>query len=161
VNKSKNQSGSIHLVIIAALSVAVIGLLGFVFWQNYSNSNKTQDNKVSVETEKEAIISAYKRDVPGMSSYNNNIFSGLTIKDSKTPNYTIASIYVQPDPYLGGSNALLYKKAGGQWKYALNNTQGLMYSNCNEFNNDELRTAFIGEKCYDIDNNKMSTVESN
>ncbi len=36
---NKNQSGSAHVIIIAILAVALIGALGFLFWQNFINKS--------------------------------------------------------------------------------------------------------------------------
>jgi hypothetical protein len=41
VKKQEYQSGSVHLVIVVALIFALIGVLGFVFWQNYSKLSGT------------------------------------------------------------------------------------------------------------------------
>jgi hypothetical protein len=35
--KSQTQNGNAHVIIIILLVIALLGLLGFVFWQNYSN----------------------------------------------------------------------------------------------------------------------------
>jgi hypothetical protein len=52
--KKNNQSGSIHIIIISVLSIALIGTLGFVFWQNFVNkpatsvtTSDTTDSKTS------------------------------------------------------------------------------------------------------------------
>jgi len=50
IKNSLKQTGSAHVVIIVILAVAVLGLLGFVFWQNFivkddqSDTVKTQDS---------------------------------------------------------------------------------------------------------------------
>ena len=41
MNKHKNQSGSAHAIIIIILIAAIIGLLGFVFWQNFIQKKDT------------------------------------------------------------------------------------------------------------------------
>ena len=42
--KSRNQTGSAHIVIIIILVVALVGALGFVFWQNFLNKpSSTRD----------------------------------------------------------------------------------------------------------------------
>lgn len=43
----KNQSGSAHLLIIILLLVALLGSLGFIFWQNFMKADET--NKQSTE----------------------------------------------------------------------------------------------------------------
>jgi len=44
IKNSQNQTGSAHVVVIIILLIAVLGLLGFVFWQNFIVPNvKTVD----------------------------------------------------------------------------------------------------------------------
>lgn len=43
--KTRNQSGSAHLVTIVILVVALLGVLGFVFWQNFSKSPEASTQK--------------------------------------------------------------------------------------------------------------------
>jgi len=50
VNKKQSQSGSIHLIITIVLAVALIGALGFVFYQNYMQP-KASDNNAVVSNE--------------------------------------------------------------------------------------------------------------
>jgi hypothetical protein len=44
----KKQSGSAHIIIIAAMTILLIGMFGFIFWQNFihkpGESNKTVSN---------------------------------------------------------------------------------------------------------------------
>lgn len=47
MNKHKSQSGSSHLIIIIILVVALLGTLGFVFWQNYYQTKTTTQTKIS------------------------------------------------------------------------------------------------------------------
>jgi hypothetical protein len=49
VKNTKYQSGSAHLIIIAILSVALIGALGFVFYQNFIQS---KDSTLKTDTSK-------------------------------------------------------------------------------------------------------------
>lgn len=35
MNKQKSQQGSAHIIVIVILVIALLGTLGFVFWQNY------------------------------------------------------------------------------------------------------------------------------
>ncbi|MEP6710331.1 MAG: hypothetical protein ABJA64_01280 [Candidatus Saccharibacteria bacterium] len=41
-----SQNGSMHIVIIITLVIAVIALLGFVFWKNFFNKDTANDKKV-------------------------------------------------------------------------------------------------------------------
>ena len=47
MKKLNNQTGSAHVIIIIILIAAVLGLLGFVFWQNFA---KPKDNAASSAT---------------------------------------------------------------------------------------------------------------
>lgn len=46
MNKKQSQSGSAHFIIIFILVIALLGALGFVFWQNFIQT-KTTENKTS------------------------------------------------------------------------------------------------------------------
>lgn len=48
MNKNNNQSGSTHLIAIIILTVALIGTLGFVYWQNFGQVEEVE--KTYVET---------------------------------------------------------------------------------------------------------------
>lgn len=50
MNKNKNQSGFAHIAIIIILAVALLGTLGFVFWQNFM-----QPKTVVVHEDKEKV----------------------------------------------------------------------------------------------------------
>jgi|GEM_PF-4439997 len=43
IGNLKKQSGSAHVIIISVLVVAIVGLLGFVFWQNFLNKSVVND----------------------------------------------------------------------------------------------------------------------
>lgn len=46
--KSQNlQKGSAHLIIIIVLAVVVLGLLGFVFWQNFVNTDDSNQSQTA------------------------------------------------------------------------------------------------------------------
>lgn len=48
---NKKQSGSIHVVIISILAVALLGAIGFIFWQNFMmNESNRDDNTTKVAT---------------------------------------------------------------------------------------------------------------
>lgn|GEM_PF-1148188 len=52
VNKQKNQQGSAHVIVIAILVLALLGTLGFIFWQNFmkpSSDLKIEDINNSSE----------------------------------------------------------------------------------------------------------------
>lgn len=47
MNKRNSQSGGAHLFIIIVLTIALIGLLGFVIWNNFISPKKTVVEKVT------------------------------------------------------------------------------------------------------------------
>jgi hypothetical protein len=53
-NKISSQKGSTHVIIIVILVVALLGALGFVFWQNFMNKPAPANNETSkVEDKKQ------------------------------------------------------------------------------------------------------------
>lgn len=56
MNKSNNQSGSAHAVVIIILIMAILGLLGFIFWQNFVQKKDATPTK-SVTTSTPAMTS--------------------------------------------------------------------------------------------------------
>ncbi|MFZ1301450.1 MAG: hypothetical protein WAQ27_02635 [Candidatus Microsaccharimonas sp.] len=47
---NKYSPGSAHVIIITILTVAILAVLGFVFWQNFANSKSPADSSTSVTT---------------------------------------------------------------------------------------------------------------
>lgn len=56
--KSRNQSGSAHVVIIIVLIVAVLGALGFIFWQNFVNKSANMNSSTSTSEQTEDQVSS-------------------------------------------------------------------------------------------------------
>ncbi len=75
------------------------------------------------------------------------------IKNSLTPGYKTANLYVTTNSY--GMNIWLYKKENANWVYF---SQPQSEQSCDEFDTVELRAAFKGDECYNIANNKQSVV---
>lgn len=71
IKTSLNQKGSAHVVIIVILVVALIGALGFVFWQNFmkndtaSNADKSVDTSKNENKPKDDALT-YRNDVIGI-----------------------------------------------------------------------------------------------
>lgn len=51
VKRTHSQTGSAHVIAIIVLVVAVLGLLGFIFWQNFINKSIVKDTTIT-ETRK-------------------------------------------------------------------------------------------------------------
>lgn len=52
--KSRSQTGSAHVVIIIVLIVALLGAVGFVFWQNFLKPSNKQADNASLTSSKDA-----------------------------------------------------------------------------------------------------------
>lgn len=50
MNKKQSQSGSAHFIVIFILVIALLGALGFVFWQNFIQTKTTNNNTASTST---------------------------------------------------------------------------------------------------------------
>lgn len=60
------QAGSAHIIIIIVLVVALLGTLGFVFWQNFIN--KTDSNK---STDTSTVVKEEETSIDGLKTYVN------------------------------------------------------------------------------------------
>lgn len=49
VKNSSSQYGSAFVIIIVILAVAIIGALGFVFWQNFTQSDEAKNNSIATQ----------------------------------------------------------------------------------------------------------------
>lgn len=54
--KNSSQNGSAHAVIIIILVAVLVGALGFIFWQNFMNTQKT--NRAAEETSRQNDMSS-------------------------------------------------------------------------------------------------------
>ena len=85
IKKSQMQKGSAHVVIIVILIIALIGVLGFVFWQNFIKKDdvtKPATTAVSDETtEKPITYKTYTTDIYDISfEYPDTWSLGNTVK---------------------------------------------------------------------------------
>lgn len=96
------QKGSSHVIIIIGLVVALIGALGFVFWQNfiYKEPVATDNDKVAVKEEKVAgddtdisglLIDEWKIEIPVDSSYTVSKFHRSDEENGKNQ-YTVYAV---------------------------------------------------------------------
>lgn len=56
VKNSSPQTGSAHVIIIVVLIVALVGTLGFVFWQNFINTEVSSDQTKAPNKEKNVSV---------------------------------------------------------------------------------------------------------
>lgn len=79
IKNSPKQTGSTHIFIIVIVIVAIIGALGFVFWQNYTtkkeSSNSTPISEEQKEDEKEAVVA------PTTKAYDNEQYEFSYLDD--------------------------------------------------------------------------------
>jgi archaellum component FlaF (FlaF/FlaG flagellin family) len=52
IKNSHSQTGSTHAVIIIILVLALLGTLGFVFWQNFTSNDEANNTSTTIETER-------------------------------------------------------------------------------------------------------------
>lgn len=83
------------------------------------------------------------------------ILSNLTITASVVKGYERAELGVGDINLGGGAVALFYKKEGGSWTYFKTVQEALA---CSEYNTEDLRNAYKGEKCYDAKTNSSDAI---
>jgi hypothetical protein len=54
IKNSHTQTGSAHVIIIATLIIALMGALGFIFWQNYTTKSVQTNTSVGTKQASEA-----------------------------------------------------------------------------------------------------------
>lgn len=86
VKNIKHQSGSAHLIIIVALLLALIGALGFVFWQNFMQPKETttQTNSVIKSTTKDKTEQISQSELETIVKDELSILNGKTDLDQIT-----------------------------------------------------------------------------
>jgi len=116
VNKQK-QSGFSHMIIIVViLSVAIMGTLGYVFWQNFLRP-KTSDAQISTvtstKTPKKTDTTTSVAKIDSTADWNNYSRNGITLKypkswstlDNDGPNpYFYSSYFGNQEIQLGRDN---------------------------------------------------------
>lgn len=78
----QKQAGSVHIIITVVLVVAVIGVLGFVFWKNMINKKSTNIDRTALVDKPEArnSVSENKTDEIQYKEYISSTGSGLSFK---------------------------------------------------------------------------------
>lgn len=107
MKKQNIQSGSAHLVIVIILALALIGALGFVFWQNFMQPkvNKSQDSSLI----KTATDSKYQQisqsELEPIVTGQLSLLNGKTSIDQITNQEKLqlaANLYAKDHPYANG-----------------------------------------------------------
>ncbi len=77
MQKNKSQTGSAHAVIIIVVIIALAGMLGFIFWNNFLKEKPTNDNNSQAsQTEDEKPVNPYS----GWKTYETITPSSLSFK---------------------------------------------------------------------------------
>lgn len=170
---NKSQSGSAHLIIIIILVVALLGALGFVFWQNFvdkaadsatTNTSDTtttnaatsdKDNNELGLDDQQGIEAIFKNKYPKGNLYFENSY---TLSGPNAYGYYTLGVGAIEDVDFetGGFMALFYKKGStGDWRY-FTGTQAEL--ECSEYSSTELKQAYAGDECFN--GNEKITVGS-
>lgn len=107
MKKQNIQSGSAHLIIIIVLALALIGALGFVFWQNFMQpkDDKKQDDSIT----KTVVDSKYQKIT--QSELESIVTSQLGLLNGKTSINQVTNqeklqlavkLYANEHPYVNG-----------------------------------------------------------
>lgn len=85
MKNKKSQSGSAHAIIVIILVIALLGSLGFIFWQNFVQSKNTPDQNKNNQTINKSTENSAKTNVSNEialteSITDNTVGTGLTLK---------------------------------------------------------------------------------
>jgi hypothetical protein len=99
-----NQQGSTHVAIILVLVVALVGTLGFVFWQNFSKTDVSDTPEASTETvnDNEPAIETVLNIPAGYTMYENEALGFSLSYPSQWGD--LRSIETQPNISRQGAN---------------------------------------------------------
>jgi hypothetical protein len=116
IKDSSKQTGSAHAIIIVILVIALLGTLGFVFWQNFMVENKTINPTITSE-DKSAEKTNDEKEVDNTKLYNSETYSfsypdkGWILKDANEEQQTSPSISTEKftsEPFRIISGAAVY-----------------------------------------------------
>jgi len=98
VYKQKQQSGIVHLAIIIVLIVALLGVLGFVYWQNFIQPKNSTTKGSSSKSTSDTKIPAVKTDpLVGWKTYTNTAL-GFSIKYPS--DWQVSDGIISPQTYI-------------------------------------------------------------
>ena len=145
VNKQKSQSGFAHLVLVIILIVALLGTLGFVYWQNYMQpkvSDTSQKTPVVKKDNSEVIpiakTPAVVDPMADWKTYTNAKYgfsfkypADWTVQESPTAN---GNSFPSPVPNTllvkspSGDDMRIWVNLEGGWGYELENFDTVNYT---------------------------------
>lgn len=158
----KKQTGSGHVIIIAAVAVALIGALGFVFWQNYMKVNDSTDQSTvsrSESTEEDAIELAEDGAIVGSLTYpSEGIPEGVqvTAVNLETNQEYTTLEHLEGSQYRYGIGYRIVVPAGDYHVYAVN-MQGA--ADQRAYYNNFVECGFTAEGCANSEERITVTVE--
>lgn len=82
----KAQKGSVHIIIVIVLVVALLGALGYIAWQNFSKEDTHQATAQMTETTKDADKNSTAKpdEQPAQSTYKNGAYTFNYLTDGWT-----------------------------------------------------------------------------
>ncbi len=107
IKNSHNQNGSAHVVIIIILVVALIGALGFIFWQNFFKNDATSTTSVATE---EVEVAPETNEYAGWGTYE-SVRDGYSIKYPQ--NWVVIKETDQDGPYIRNFDPTFGNTQGG------------------------------------------------
>lgn len=126
----QSQTGSAHLAIIIVLVVALLGALGFVFWQNFINkpvANQSGTAQTSTQTTTDKTLAVSEWGVVGSYTQASSNVEGLNYKfekiDSST-NKTVTASATDTGAYLAITSPALDSLCGGGAGFAITRATG-------------------------------------
>jgi len=107
VKKQNIQSGSAHLIIIIILALALIGALGFVFWQNFMQPkvNKSQDSSLIKTVTDSKYQQISQSELESIVTGQLNLLNGKTSINQITNQEKLqlaVNLYAKEHPYANG-----------------------------------------------------------
>lgn len=164
----KKQSGSAHVIIIIILVAALLGSLGFIFWQNFVSKNSNTESKEQqrveqndkesesihpdiseVNASKKGIASATNDNLKGLSGYMVSPLGGaIANSDGIFSNKTNEELVSIISDYFGASNPDL--AISGEWTF----------SDFKDLNNDKLAAQLKASSFTDYTSSYIGVAES-
>lgn len=108
IKNSQRQIGSAHIVIVTILVVALIGVLGFIAWQNFTKANT--DTTSPVSNTKEDTKASETDKYAGFNTYE-SVRDGYSIKYPK--DWIVIKETDQDGPYIRNSDPTSGTAEGG------------------------------------------------
>jgi len=174
IKNSQKQTGSAHVVIIIILILALLGTLGFIFWQNYINKDLANQNSTTgIQSVEDDSVSTYQAALytldDAVAGINKTLLeSGCS--DSGVSNAILKNAFKQvsdsdPYTYQGGASKIntglsyafvqygcgsqgsvaLLKKANDTWILISEDARG--YPMCEIVRGQSFPVSIV-EKCY-------------